>query len=40
MKRLRVPINRHADGQLTEVLRKIVSPYRRPCCSRVPAVIE
>ena len=23
MKRLRVPIDRHADGQLTEVLRKI-----------------
>jgi hypothetical protein len=42
MKRLRVPIDRHADGQLTEVLRKIVLvvPYRRPCCSRVPAVIE
>jgi hypothetical protein len=33
MKRLRVPIDRHADGQLTEVLRKIVLvvPYRRPC---------
>ena len=31
MKRLRVPIDRHADGQLTEVLRKIVLvvPYRR-----------
>jgi hypothetical protein len=42
MKRLRVPIDRHADGQLTEVLRKIVLvvPYRRPCCSRVPTVIE
>jgi hypothetical protein len=42
MKRLRVPIDRHADGQLTEVPRKIVLvvPYRRPCCSRVPAVIE
>ena len=23
MKRLRVPIDRHADGQLTEVLRKV-----------------
>ena len=35
MKRLRVPIDRHADGQLTEVLRKIVLvvAYRRPCCS-------
>jgi hypothetical protein len=41
MKRLRVPIDRHADGQLTEVLRKIaLVPYRRPCCSRVPTVIE
>jgi hypothetical protein len=32
----RVPIDRHADGQLTEVLRKIVlvMPFRRPCCSR------
>jgi hypothetical protein len=42
MKRLRVPIYRHADGQLTEVLRKIVLvvPYCHPCCSRVPAVIE
>jgi hypothetical protein len=33
MKRLRVPIDRrHADGQLTEVLRKIVLvvPDRRP----------
>jgi hypothetical protein len=29
MKRLRVPIDRHADGQLTEVLQKIVLPYRR-----------
>ena len=31
MKLLRVPIGRHADGQLTEVLRKIVLvvPYRR-----------
>ena len=29
-------IDRHADGQFTEVLRKIVlvMPYRRPCCSR------
>src|ERR1700731_153926 len=35
MERLRVPIDRHADGQLTEVLRKIVLvvPYRRLCCS-------
>jgi hypothetical protein len=42
MKRFRVPIDRHPDGQLTEVLRKIVlvMPYRRPCCSRVPTVIE
>src|SRR3984893_6334093 len=42
MKRLRVPIDRHADGQLTEVLRKIVLvvPYRRPCCSLVATVIE
>ena len=24
MKRLRVPIDRHADGQITEVVRKIV----------------
>jgi hypothetical protein len=42
MKRLRVPIDRHADGQLAEVLREIVlvTPYRRPCCSRVPTVIE
>jgi hypothetical protein len=42
MKRLRVPIDRHADGLLTEVLRKIVLVvrYRRPCCSRVPTVIE
>jgi hypothetical protein len=41
MKRLRVPIDRHADGQLTEVLRKmvLVMPYR-PCCSHVPTVIE
>jgi hypothetical protein len=32
MKRLRVPIDRHADRQLTEVRRKIVLavPYRRP----------
>jgi hypothetical protein len=31
MKLLRVPIDRHADGQLTEVLRNIVLvPYRRP----------
>jgi hypothetical protein len=31
MKRLRVPIDRHANGQLAEVLRKIVLvvPYRR-----------
>ena len=31
MKRLRVPIDRHADGQLAEVLRKIVLvvPYCR-----------
>jgi hypothetical protein len=31
MKLLRVPMGRHADGQLTEVLRKIVLmvPYRR-----------
>jgi hypothetical protein len=38
MKLLRVPIDRHADGQLTEVLREIVLvvPYRRPCCSRMP----
>jgi hypothetical protein len=42
MKRFRVPIDRHPDGQLTEVLRKIVlvMPYRSPCCSRVPTVIE
>jgi hypothetical protein len=42
MKRLRVPIDRHADVLLTEVLRKIVLVvrYRRPCCSRVPTVIE
>ena len=41
MKRLRVPIDRHADGQLTEVLRKmvLVMPYRL-CCSHVPTVIE
>jgi hypothetical protein len=42
MERLRVPIDRHADGQLTEVLRKIVLAvlYRRPCCSCVSTVIE
>jgi hypothetical protein len=41
MKLLRVPIDRHADGQLTEVLRNIVLvPYRRPCSSRVSTVIE
>jgi hypothetical protein len=42
MKRLRVPIDRHADGQLTKVLRKIVLvvTYRRQRCSRVPTVIE
>jgi hypothetical protein len=41
MKLLRVPIDRHADGHLTEMLRKIVLvvPYRRRC-SRVSAVIE
>jgi hypothetical protein len=42
MKRFRVPIDRHPDGQLTEVLWKIalVVPYRCPCCSRVATVIE
>ena len=43
MKRLRVPIDRHADGQLAEVLRKIVLVVCRTaasCSSRVPTVIE
>ena len=41
MKRLRVPIDRHADGQLTEVLRKRAGVVPdRPCCSHVPTVIE
>ena len=43
MKRLRVPIDRHADGQLAEVLRTIVLVVCRTaasCSSRVPTVIE